>query len=90
MASFISTNVFETKAKVRREKQKILTWLDLPQNHIYQITEVEFVEDGKFGPAHILFLTDKDNLYDLVFEKGEKTISLFESPPSSPPSKRKK
>ena len=61
MASFISTNVFETKAKVRREEQKILTWSDLPQNHIYQITEVEFVEDGKFGPAHILFLTDKDN-----------------------------
>ena len=120
MASFINTSVFESKAKRRREEQKILNWSELSQNLIYQITEVEVVEGSRYGTSYILFLADIDNnkvkvwgskkliselrrkeaydipymislgqesygemkpinLYDLVFKKGEKIISLFTS-----------
>ena len=61
MASFINTSVFQSKAKCRREEQKILNWSELPQNLIYQITEVEVVEGSRYGTSYILFLADIEN-----------------------------
>ena len=61
MASFISVNDFQAKAKVRREQERILTWSDLKQNHIYQITAVRVSEGGKYDTSYILYLTDKEN-----------------------------
>ena len=61
MASFINTSVFESKAKRRREEQKILNLSELSQNLIYQTTEVEVVEGGRYGTSYILFLADIDN-----------------------------
>ena len=143
MASFINKSVFESKAKRRREEEKVLNWSELLQNVIYRINKVEVIEGGKYGTSYILFLVDIDNtkvkvwgskklvnelerkeaydipyivslgqepygktktinLYDLVFEKGDKILSLFASTSSStstststqssssPPSQRKK
>ena len=143
MASFINKSVFESKAKRRREEEKILNWSELLQNVIYRINKVEVIEGGKYGTSYILFLVDIDNtkvkvwsskklvnelerkeaydipyivslgqepygktktinLYDLVFEKGDKILSLFPSTSPStststsstqsspPPSQRKK
>ena len=139
MASFINKSVFESKAKRRREEEKVLNWSELLQNVIYRINKVEVIEGGKYGTSYILFLVDIDNtkvkvwgskklinelerkeaydipyivslgqepygktktinLYDLVFEKGDKIVSLFpstsststSSTQSSPPSQKKK
>ena len=143
MASFINKSVFESKAKRRREEEKVLNWSELLQNVIYRMNKVEVIEGGKYGTSYILFLVDIDNtkvkvwgskklvnelerkeaydipyivslgqepygktktinLYNLVFEKRDKVISLFASTSSSsssstststsssPPSQRKK
>ena len=54
MASFINKSVLESKAKRRREEEKVLNWLELPENIIYRITEVEVVEGGQYG-THLVF-----------------------------------
>ena len=61
MASFINKSVFESKAKRRREEEKVLNWAELSQNVIYRINEVEVIEGGKYGTSYILFLVDIDN-----------------------------
>ena len=61
MASFINKSVFESKAKRRREEEKVLNWSELSQNVIYRIKEVEVIEGGKYGTSYILFLIDIDN-----------------------------
>ena len=61
MASFINKSVFESKAKQRREEEKVLSWVELLQNVIYRINKVEVVESGKYGRSYILFLIDADN-----------------------------
>ena len=120
MTSFINRSLFESKAKRRREEEKVLDWSELSQNIVYQITKVEVIKGGEYGTSYILFLVNIENtkvkvwgskiliselqrkeaydipymislgqepygktktinLYDLVFEKGEKIISLFTS-----------
>ena len=120
MTSFINRSLFESKAKRRREEEKVLDWSELSQNVVYQITKVEVIEGGEYGTSYILFLVNIENtkvkvwgskiliselqrkkaynipymislgqesygetkpidLYDLVFKKGEKIISLFTS-----------
>ena len=61
MASFINKSVFESKAKHRREEEKVLNWSELLQNVIYRINKVEVIEGGKYGTSYILFLVDIDN-----------------------------
>ena len=61
MASFINKSVFESKAKRRREEEKVLNWSELLQNVIYRINKVEVIEGGKYGTSYILFLVDIDN-----------------------------
>ena len=61
MASFINKSIFESKAKRRREEEKVLNWSELSPNLIYQITEVEVIEGGRYGTSYILFLADIDN-----------------------------
>ena len=61
MASFINKSVFESKAKRRREEEKVLNWSELSENIIYRITEVEVVEGGQYGTSYILFLVDINN-----------------------------
>ena len=61
MASFIKKSIFESQAKRRGEKDKVLNWSELSENVIYRITEVEVVEDGPFGTSYILYMSDRDN-----------------------------
>ena len=57
----MSTSIFQAKADLQREEQKVLSWMNLPQRHIYQITKVETVESTKYGTSYILFLTEREN-----------------------------
>ena len=61
MTSFINRSLFESKAKRRREEEKVLDWSELSQNVVYQITKVEVIEGGEYGMSYILFLADIDN-----------------------------
>ena len=58
MDSFIGTSIFQVKADLQREEKKVLSWMNLPQRHVYKITKVETVENTKYGTAYILFLID--------------------------------
>ena len=61
MASFINKSIFESQAKRRGEKDKVLNWSELSQDVIYRITEVEVLDDGPFGRSYILYMSDRDN-----------------------------
>ena len=54
----MSTSIFQAKADLQREEKKVLSWMNLPQRHVYKITKVETVENTKYGTAYILFLID--------------------------------
>ena len=61
MANFINKSLFQSKAKRRREEEKVLNWSELSQNVIYRIKEVEVIKGGKYGTSYILYLIDIDN-----------------------------
>ena len=61
MASFITRSAFESQAKRKREEDKALNWMELPENVIYCITEVEIIEDGPFGTSYIMHMSDINN-----------------------------
>ena len=61
MTSFINRSLFESKAKRRREEEKVLDWSELSQNIVYQITKVEVIKSGEYGTSYILFLVNIEN-----------------------------